>query len=77
MRYLIIIFGLSLLAACGKKEPEFNDPRQIVIDGEKITAKDYVARYCSEGSDGPHCRRAREYQEAIDAVATKKPKGKF
>ena len=68
MKYLasLLLVGF-VMTACQKTEPSpfppFSDAKDIVIDGQKIAARQYVETYCvgkPGGEDNVHCKAARE-----------------
>ena len=65
--WLWILAATALLVACQKSEPSpfppFDDASNIVVNGEKVTARQYFERYCDGkpgGADNMHCKAAVE-----------------
>ena len=79
--YLILV-SLAVVA-CNKSEPSpfpsFNDAKNIVIDGQKISARQYLETYClgkPGGADNAHCKAATEQNTRDFLTPSRTPQSK-
>jgi hypothetical protein len=70
---LSLLFAL-LLSGCGNPVPEVKDPRRIVVDGQPMTAKVFLDRYCEGQMVHPSCVAVRTAM-VQDATHGAMPKG--
>lgn len=49
--------GLGLLAGCDDKDavPVINDVENIVVDGSRLTPRQFLDRFCIQRTDHPTC----------------------
>ena len=62
-KYLAVIAVALIVAGCKtEKAPEITDIKNIVVEGTKYSAKDYVKKFCQfEGSKSDaNCNKAEE-----------------
>jgi hypothetical protein len=72
MKYqlLCVLCLLGLLSACGDSVPHVSDPENIIVDGQKMTQRDFVEKYCAAKTDEESCVLVRR------AMFTSSGKGK-
>ena len=60
----LLLMAVILISACQKSPfPPFDDASNIVIDGKKLSAREYLEKYCigkPGGSDDKYCKAAIE-----------------
>lgn len=57
---ILTLTGLLTLVACSDGVPAVQDPRNIVVDGNKLTAQEFLARYCANKVGHPTCEAVRK-----------------
>ncbi len=51
LRTLCVFVAVGMVAACSKNAPPaYDNVKAIIVDGQKLTAKEYVDRYCVNSS---------------------------
>lgn len=81
-RFGVLAFGAvlsgALLGCSGKPDkaptpPHVSDPRNIVIDGVRVSGRDYLARFCSDRSATPGCELVHRTVSADSASSASGP----
>lgn len=81
-RIVVLAFGAALAGAllgCSDKAdkaptpPHVSDPRHIVIDGVRVSGRDYLARYCNDRSANPSCELVHRTVSADSASSASGP----
>lgn len=49
---LLVILGLM---ACSKGVPNISDPHNIEVDGQKLTQKEFLEKYCTKEQGNATC----------------------
>ena len=72
LKALMALAGLVVLAGCNDSVPKVDDPRNIVVDGQPMTARAFVEKYCAGKEEHETCLTVRR---AMVADATKSKSG--
>ena len=65
---LLSVLPVVVLAACGDGVPKVDDPHKIVVDGNPISQKDFMNRYCTGKTNNQTCYAV---SKALSQDATK------
>lgn len=72
LKALVGLAVLAVLAGCSDPVPKVDDPRNIVVDGQAMTAMAFVEKYCADKAEHETCLKVRR---AMVADATKSKAG--
>lgn len=75
MKHWTLLLGIAtciVISGCSKEEtslgpPPYENSKNIIVDGSKITAKEYVSTYCANqpiNNNTPYCTEARTQAQA-------------
>jgi hypothetical protein len=56
----LLIITILLLTACSEGVPNVDDPHKILINGENITQKNFLDKYCVEKSKNETCLKVQQ-----------------
>lgn len=78
-RLLTVATVATLLVGCAPEKdpvPQVADPRNIVVDGQPMTAQAFVERYCADKTGHETCVKVRRSMVA-DATKSKNGAARF